>query len=698
MAKNSIKNSYEQTRRLGMLILFSCIFIVVGIYGWTYQTSLYHKEEKELLSYNTSLEKAFAMIENLNIDARRWEKDYDIESETLTNTQLRELDLLITEMGIESTPFSKSLEKNIAYWRLASDYALRISILNSEANTSFYNFLGRLDESKQGGELLSIISRLPMENHVFLDELSENSYSVLKRDIIELIKISSYLKNELEHYLEIIENIWLQKTKVLPLVIDLNNERYSIEYNLKNAANILKEKNNKQQKELKNQKKETNNILYIYLICLGFFIIWRIFLSANLIRKENKKIARINAYLKEKLKASQLAENMKTNFLSIISYESRASLNIIMGLTRFANEKSANSEQKAKLTQIITASENLNLLLNDVMELIDFEMERITLDSDPFSPKKVIELIINKYQKKAKAKAIIFEFSLDKTINDVYIGDQKRFYQLIDYLLSNAFTYTETGHISLKVSADSGKNFSSHMQRINFQLEDTGIQSSPEDIKTLFKPFSIVNLISSRKSGATGVHLSIVSYLIKLMGGDIEATIPAYKGMQYNFHLNLEIDEIGQPPIAIDDLLDSGKSKEILTNQILKVLIVEDCTLNAFFLKWMLEGQKHEVTIAKNGIECINIIEKSDFDIIFMDQYMPEMDGIEATKKIRAYDNYKSKIPIIGCTADAFQETRYLLLSAGQNDVIHKPVSNEVVSEIIKSLLAGKYNPTKIET
>ncbi|MDH5939599.1 hypothetical protein L8R84_26250, partial [Vibrio splendidus] len=322
MAKNSIKNSYEQTRRLGMLILFSCIFIVVGIYGWTYQTSLYHKEEKELLSYNTSLEKAFAMIENLNIDARRWEKDYDIESETLTNTQLRELDLLITEMGIESTPFSKSLEKNIAYWRLASDYALRISILNSEANTSFYNFLGRLDESKQGGELLSIISRLPMENHVFLDELSENSYSVLKRDIIELIKISSYLKNELENYLEIIENIWLQKTKVLPLVIDLNNERYSIEYNLKNAANILKEKNNKQQKELKNQKKETNNILYIYLICLGFFIIWRIFLSANLIRKENKKIARINAYLKEKLKASQLAENMKTNFLSIISYES----------------------------------------------------------------------------------------------------------------------------------------------------------------------------------------------------------------------------------------------------------------------------------------------------------------------------------------------------------------------------------------
>jgi CheY-like chemotaxis protein len=196
---------------------------------------------------------------------------------------------------------------------------------------------------------------------------------------------------------------------------------------------------------------------------------------------------------------------------------------------------------------------------------------------------------------------------------------------------------------------------------------------------------------ASRKSGGEGVRLSIIKSLVRLMKGEIEASHSGSTGMKYNLHVYLEKSNSGEEPISVNALQEKPALDHIIEIPSLNILIVEDSSVNAFLLKWILEGFKHNVTVAKNGIECLNLVDSADFDLIFMDQYMPEMNGAQATEKIRALTSDKAQTPIIGCTADAFQETRQSLIEAGQNDIIIKPISNTVVADVIQKYLQGGY-------
>ena len=201
---------------------------------------------------------------------------------------------------------------------------------------------------------------------------------------------------------------------------------------------------------------------------------------------------------------------------------------------------------------------------------------------------------------------------------------------------------------------------------------------------------------ASRKSGGEGVRLGIINALVQLMKGEIEASHSGANGMKYNLFLYLEKSNSGEEAVPVDSLKASldktaEPSEKLVEVPSLNILVVEDSSVNAFLLKWILEGFKHTVTIAKNGIECLNLLDSADFDLIFMDQYMPEMNGAEATEKIRGLNNDKAEVPIIGCTADAFQETRNSLLEAGQNDIIIKPITNTVVADVINKYIQGEY-------
>ena len=170
------------------------------------------------------------------------------------------------------------------------------------------------------------------------------------------------------------------------------------------------------------------------------------------------------------------AEQAKSNFLMVISYEARTALDVIIGLTKFVSEQKINNLQKAKLAQVSSTSKSLNHLLNDVLELIDLDMRTVELENEVFSVKDVLGVLGEKYQALAQENNLLYEEEIDNQLTGNFVGDQARFYQLMDYLLSNAFKNTEKGHVSLSVTLDTGRGLSAQYQRINFQIEDTGLK------------------------------------------------------------------------------------------------------------------------------------------------------------------------------------------------------------------------------
>jgi CheY-like chemotaxis protein len=224
------------------------------------------------------------------------------------------------------------------------------------------------------------------------------------------------------------------------------------------------------------------------------------------------------------------------------------------------------------------------------------------------------------------------------------------------------------------------------------RIEDTGMALTKDEANSLFDPFSSATFKASRKSGGAGVRLSTAARLIAMMDGEVEVESSKGHGVVFNFYLHLGYADPGTKPIETTSLEDTISQDKVDLRH-LKIMVVEDNLTNSSLLKWILEDLEHEVEVAENGVECLNMLESKDYDLIFMDQHMPEMDGEEATRRIRERQDHKANIPIIGCTADAFQETRDLLTSAGQNDVISKPISNDIVFEVTQKFLSGSYKP-----
>jgi CheY-like chemotaxis protein len=309
----------------------------------------------------------------------------------------------------------------------------------------------------------------------------------------------------------------------------------------------------------------------------------------------------------------------------------------------------------------------------------------------------VFDVLVERYDTLAKNKNILFETDIDLSIGSVYLGDQIKFFKVFDFLLSNSISYTDKGHIILSISVDNAASSISNYQRLNVSIEDTGINLTKQEAGDLFDPYSAAMFNSSRKSGGSGIRLSTAARLIDMMDGEIEIEYKNGSGLTFNFYLYLENADHGQIPISVDSLSDKKDDNKHLNLQKLNVLVVEDNKTNSTLLTWVLEDLGHEVMVAENGIECLNSLENNEFDIIFMDQHMPGMDGEEATRKIRARSDHKANIAIVGCTADAFQETRDSLIEAGQNDIILKPISDDLIFDVTQKFLNGDYD-IKTET
>lgn len=384
-----------------------------------------------------------------------------------------------------------------------------------------------------------------------------------------------------------------------------------------------------------------------------------------------------NALLEAAVNEANKANRAKSDFLSRMSHDMRTPMNAIIGLVDLAKEINNPSETREYLYNIDASSHFLLGLINDVLDLSRIENGKIELWEEPFSIEEFQKGIRTVIKPLLDAKNISFVFDMSCAKSDILV-DKLRFNQIFYNLLSNAAKYTQNGGkvelIAQRLKKRGQKN------GIRFIIRDNGIGMSEQFMALLFNPFSQERTTFTRELQGSGLGLTIVKNLVEAMGGSIKVNSELGKGSEFIVDLYLvEIDSASH--IEQQDSIN----EEVL--QGLRILLVEDNEINIMVAKKMLMRKGCIVNVARNGEEAVNqfmISAIGEFDCVLMDIRMPLMDGLEATRKIRALDRDDAvHIPIVAMTADAFLDDMNRTRDAGMNAHITKPIESNVLFKTI---------------
>jgi CheY-like chemotaxis protein len=311
------------------------------------------------------------------------------------------------------------------------------------------------------------------------------------------------------------------------------------------------------------------------------------------------------------------------------------------------------------------------------------EVGKIKLDSYPINLKKELTKLVRMFDYRVKDKNIAMRFTYDENIAANILGDNLRLIQILINLIDNAIKFTNEGEVRLEVRQISRKD---DVQRVLFKVMDSGIGIDPEKAENLLMAFEQADLTTTRKYGGTGLGLTISNQLIQLMGGKrLEIVALDGGGSSFSFEVPFQINP-EEPEIAHVEKLSDGKKR----TQIKKALIAEDNVINQKVLAKLLEKLDIKAELANNGREAVALYLQNDYDIIFMDLHMPEMDGFEATAQIQASGKYQQRTtPIIAVTASVFEQDKVKAISNGMDDFITKPVILKNLEEAIAKQMSA---------
>jgi len=378
---------------------------------------------------------------------------------------------------------------------------------------------------------------------------------------------------------------------------------------------------------------------------------------------------------------AEAASQAKSDFLATMSHEIRTPMNGIIGMLNLLKRTSLTEEQANYLDTIDVSSEQLLLLLNNILDISEIESGKLTLENAPFNLSKLTDDCIHLIENSAKEKCIEVFIDIHPGIPDKLIGDEVRLRQIFINLLGNAVKFTKQGSVTLKIEAlDKNDDFIN----LNFSVIDTGTGIAEEKQHLLFKKFSQMDTSISREHGGSGLGLAISKKLVDAMGGKIGFKNNANHGSTFYVELKLSLAKHSATEQLINDLY-----KDIISSG-LSILLVEDNKINCFAAKSLLEQDGHHVTIATNGEEAVNAVINAAkvFDIILMDIHMPKVDGIEACRQIRALkDKDKQAIPIIALTATIMQNEKDKSIEAGMNGFVIKPITPEILYTELRTVL-----------
>ncbi len=378
------------------------------------------------------------------------------------------------------------------------------------------------------------------------------------------------------------------------------------------------------------------------------------------------------------------AQKAKELFLANISHEIRTPINGIAGMADLLNQNPSAEDQVLYLKAIKTASENLKVIINDILDLASIESGKLRFEKINFNLDKTIRSLVDTFRLQTQEKGIKLEYHKDPKIPNIYIGDPVRLNQILINLISNALKFTHQGSITVSVSFDQIKNKDYYLK---FEIRDTGIGIPKTKLKTIFESFSQADASVTRKYGGTGLGLTIVRQLVRMQHGSINVSSEENNGSLFTVIIPYKTgisDEqtTGSKP---------GLSKE-LHLQNASVLLVEDNDINRLYAGSILKMWGCPFDTAENGEVAIQKLKNSHFDLILMDIQMPVMDGFEATRAIRQWTSTKGKIPIIALTANATQRDIDKCISIGMNDCLTKPFTQEDLLKVLDKHMGRKFH------
>lgn len=400
--------------------------------------------------------------------------------------------------------------------------------------------------------------------------------------------------------------------------------------------------------------------------------------------------ARDEAALLKARDAGLEASRLRSEFAASMSHELRTPLNAIIGMTEMLLDSELADEQREYARTIAASAQALLRIVEDVLDFSRISAGELKLEQSEFVPAEVIKDVVEAYAQAAAAKGIELSAELDRSVPDgPLIGDAERLTQVLINLVDNALKFTARGRVLIRVAEET---HTAEQSVLHFVVSDTGIGIPPEAQRTLFQIFSKGDTSMSRSHGGAGVGLPLAAKIVAAMGGTIGVESVPDKGSSFWFTAALR--KPGAASVAaskpsrrlsrIARVADSASTPgDLPVQSTVRILVAEDNPVNQKVMLTMLRKLGYSAEVAVNGLEAITAVTQRPYDIVLMDCQMPELDGYEATRRIRRQGGRFARIPIVGVTAHALSGDREKCLAAGMDEYLSKPIMIQGLAEAL---------------